>query len=114
MGQYPDGLRGPLIVKDPNDPNASKYDEEVVLTVSDWYHNQSIYLMRDMLSPSNTNFTPPIPVGMIINEGQGSQINFVAGKNYRIRLINFSALANALIHFKSHTMNVIMNDAAMI
>lgn len=36
MGQYPDGLRGPLIVHDPNDPYAGKYDEEVILTVSDW------------------------------------------------------------------------------
>ena len=37
MGQYPDGLRGPLIVHDPNDPYAGKYDEEIILTVSDWY-----------------------------------------------------------------------------
>ncbi len=37
MGQYPDGLRGPLIVHDPNDPYAGKYDEEVILTVSDWW-----------------------------------------------------------------------------
>ena len=36
MGQYPDGLRGPLIVYDPADPYKGKYDEEVVLTVSDW------------------------------------------------------------------------------
>ena len=37
MGQYPDGLRGPLIVHDPNDPYVGTYDEEVILTVSDWY-----------------------------------------------------------------------------
>ena len=37
MGQYPDGLRGPLIIHDPNDPYAGKYDEERVLSVSDWY-----------------------------------------------------------------------------
>ncbi len=36
MGQYPDGLRGPFIVHDPNDPNKNSYDEEVILTVSDW------------------------------------------------------------------------------
>jgi len=78
------------------------------------YHNESLTLVRNMLVPSNTKFQPPIPKGMIINEGKGSHINFTAGKNYRIRLINFSALANALIHFDSHTMKVIMNDAAMI
>jgi len=37
MGQYPDGLRGPLIIHDTSDPYAGKYDEEVILTVSDWY-----------------------------------------------------------------------------
>ncbi|KAK0638799.1 Cupredoxin [Cercophora newfieldiana] len=114
MGQYPDGLRGPLIVRDPNDPNKSKYDEEVIISVTDWYHNESLALVRNMLQPSNTKFQPPIPVGMLVNEGQGSHITFEAGKNYRIRLINFSAIANALIHFDSHKMKVIMNDAAMV
>lgn len=33
-GQYPDGLRGPLIVHDPDDPYAGQYDEELVLTTS--------------------------------------------------------------------------------
>jgi iron transport multicopper oxidase len=37
MGQYPDGLRGPLVVHDPQDPFEGKYDEEVIFTVSDWY-----------------------------------------------------------------------------
>lgn len=35
--QYPDGFRGPLIVHDPSDPYKGKYDEEIILTVSDWY-----------------------------------------------------------------------------
>jgi FtsP/CotA-like multicopper oxidase with cupredoxin domain len=37
MGQYPDGLRGPLIIHDPWDPYQNQYDEEIILTVSDWY-----------------------------------------------------------------------------
>lgn len=36
MGQYPDGLRGPLIVHDPDDPYCNQVDEEVIMTVSDW------------------------------------------------------------------------------
>lgn len=36
MGQYPDGFRGPMIVHDPVDPYKGQYDEEVILTVSDW------------------------------------------------------------------------------
>lgn len=36
MGQYADGLRGPMIIDDPYDPYADEYDEEYVLTISDW------------------------------------------------------------------------------
>lgn len=36
MGQYPDGMRGPLIIHDPQDPYGGQYDEEYLLTVSDW------------------------------------------------------------------------------
>ncbi|KAK3325199.1 multicopper oxidase like protein [Apodospora peruviana] len=114
MGQYPDGLRGPLIIHDPNDPFADEYDEEVVMTVSDWYHSQSLDLVRNMLQPSNTRFAPPFPDSITVNEGQGGNINFTKGKTYRIRLINFSAFASAMVHFDSHDMNIIMNDASYI
>ena len=36
LGQYPDGLRGALIVYDPDDPLEAEYDEEYILTISDW------------------------------------------------------------------------------
>ncbi|KAK3941233.1 putative iron transport multicopper oxidase FET3 [Diplogelasinospora grovesii] len=114
MGQYPDGLRGPMIVHDPNDPYAGKYDEEVIMTVSDWYYSQTIDLVRKMLTPTNTRFIPPFPDNILVNEGQGANINFVKGKTYRIRLISFAAFGSAMFHFDSHTMQVIMNDGAYI
>ncbi len=114
MGQYPDGLPGPLIVHDPNDPYKGKYDEEVILTVSDWYHSQTIDLIRAMEVTTNQQFLPPFPDGIILNEGTGAKINFVKGKTYRIRVISFAAFASAMLHFDSHTMQVIMNDAAYI
>ncbi|AEO62279.1 multicopper oxidase like protein [Thermothielavioides terrestris NRRL 8126] len=109
MGQYPDGLRGPLIVHDPNDPYKSSYDEEVILSVSD-----CLKAVQSMLSPYNTRFAPPIPDSLIVNEGLGSHINVTKGKTYRIRIINFAAFGSAMIHFDSHTMNIIANDAAYV
>ena len=36
-GSYPDGLRSPLIVRDPNPPKLYKYyDSSGVISVSDW------------------------------------------------------------------------------
>jgi iron transport multicopper oxidase len=114
MGQYPDGLRGPLIVHDPQDPYAGKYDEEVIITVSDWYHAQTIDLIRAMEVTTNTQFLPPFPDSIIVNEGTGALFPFVKGKTYRIRIISFAAFASAMFHIDSHTMQVIMNDGAYI
>ncbi|EJT80405.1 iron transport multicopper oxidase FET3 [Gaeumannomyces tritici R3-111a-1] len=114
MGQYPDGLRGPLIIDDPNDPYKGKYDEEVILSVSDWYHSETLALVRNMLSPSNTRFAPPFPNSIIVNEGGDGKYNFVKGKTYRFRVINFGAFASAMLQFDSHTMEIIMNDGAYV
>jgi len=114
LGQYPDGLRGPMIIRDPNDPHKGEYDEEVILTVSDWYHNESLTLVREMLVTTNTEFKPPIPNSIIVNDGQGAKVTFKKGKRYRFRFINLAALAGAIINFASHKMKVIMNDASTI
>ncbi|KAI0473240.1 Cupredoxin [Xylariaceae sp. FL0804] len=114
MGQYPDGLRGPFVVHDPNDPYLDLYDEDVILTVSDWYHEQSPELSRAMLQPNNTKFLPPRPQSPIINEGSDGQISVEAGKTYRIRIMSFAALTSAFIEFEGYEMNIIMMDASYI
>ncbi|KAF3760530.1 hypothetical protein M406DRAFT_268538 [Cryphonectria parasitica EP155] len=111
MGQYPDGLRGPLIVHDPDDPYKGQVDEEVIMTVSDC---QTIPLVQTMLQPNNTEFIPPLPNSVILNEGGSNQIPFQKGKTYRIRMINFSALTAAMITFQSQTMKIIMQDGSYI
>ncbi|KAH9900315.1 Cupredoxin [Xylariomycetidae sp. FL2044] len=111
MGQYPDGLRGPLIIHDPDDPYLYDYDEDVILTVSDWYHQQTPTLMRDTLQPSNKNFLPPRPDSIIVNEGTDGHIPVEVGKTYRLRMISFSALTAVFISFGSLDMDVIAIDA---
>lgn len=67
-----------------------------------------------MLQPSNTHDIPPIPDSIIINEGGSNLVPFQAGKTYRIRMINFSALASVMVTFGSHTMKIIMQDGSYI
>lgn len=67
-----------------------------------------------MLQPSNTRFIPPIPNSVILNEGGSNLIPFEKGKTYRIRMINFSALAAAMVTFQSHAMQIIMQDGSYI
>jgi iron transport multicopper oxidase len=80
----------------------------------DRYHIDSITAVRNMLTPANTRFQPPIPDSLLVNDGQGAHINFTQGKTYRIRIINIAAFGAAMIHFDSHIMNIIMNDGQYI
>lgn len=134
LGQYPDGLRGPMIIEDPEDPYKNHYDEEYVLTLTDWqgllflnvrivdivltyvsrYHNDSMSLVQKFLNPKNPLGIPPIPNGMLLNEGQGSEYPMDPYKRYRFRIISVAAFASFMIHFDSHPMYIIMNDAAYI
>ncbi|KAK1593282.1 multicopper oxidase [Colletotrichum navitas] len=115
MGQYPDGMRGPLIIHDPQDPYAGQYNGgEFILAISDWYNDQAIPLVQKMFLPSNTLFTPPIPDGLLVNDGLGANFQFEKGKTYRIRMINYAAFASFMVHFDSHDMNVISTDSAYV
>lgn len=115
MGQYPDGLRGPLIVHDPNDPYAGKYDEEFVFTVSDWYHTPVPTLIDQMLVTTNTHFLPPFPDALLVNDTiSTTSMNFQAGKTYRVRVISVAAFAAVMLQFDSHTMHLISIDGSYV
>ncbi|RFU27203.1 hypothetical protein B7463_g9130, partial [Scytalidium lignicola] len=114
MGQYPDGLRGPLIVHDPNDPYIGQYDEELLLTTSDWYHDQTPLLIQQMLVPTNTQVLPPFPEAILLNDSSQATFKFTPGKTYKVRVISMAAFAATMLQFDSHTMRVIEVDGTYI
>jgi iron transport multicopper oxidase len=90
----PDGLRGPLIVHDPNSPYASQYDDELVLTFSDWYHEEMPKLMGYYLSAErNPDGAEPEPYSAVFNEIQDASLKVEPGKVYLVRVINMAAFA---------------------
>ena len=58
-GQYPDGFRGPLIIHDRDNPYADQFEEELVLTLSDWYHDQMPALISSFISVTNPTGAEP-------------------------------------------------------
>ncbi|KAK3356445.1 Cupredoxin [Lasiosphaeria hispida] len=113
--QYPDGLRGALIVKDHIDPYVALYDEEYLLTLSDWYHNEVPSLLTTMFLPANAaQLRPPVPQSGLINEASNAVANqtfkFEAGKKYKFRVINMSALASVILFLDEHDFTIIEAD----
>ncbi|KAI0303035.1 laccase [Russula brevipes] len=106
--QYCDGLRGVLVVRDPQDPHASLYDiddDSTIITLADWYH----YLSHN---------APPIPAfnSTLIN-GLGrwaggpatelAVVNVQQGKRYRFRLVSISCDPNWKFSIDKHKMTII-------
>jgi len=109
--QYCDGLRGPMVIYDPHDPQAHLYDvddESTVITLADWYH----YLSTQ--APAI-----PSPNSTLIN-GKGryaggpaatlSVINVTKGKRYRFRLVSISCDTNFIFSIDGHQFTVIEAD----
>ncbi|KAK7042026.1 laccase A [Favolaschia claudopus] len=100
--QYCDGLRGPLVVYDPNDPHASLYDVD------------------DDHGPASTLGKVPTLISTLINGlgryagGPTSElavINVEKDKRYRMRMISMSCDPNFIFTIDGHTMTIIEADA---
>ncbi|KAJ7071964.1 laccase [Mycena amicta] len=113
--QYCDGLRGPLVVYDPDDPHASLYDvddDSTIITLADWYHG-----------PAATLGLVPTLISTLINGlgryagGPTSQLAVISvthGKRYRMRLISMSCDPNFTLTIDGHTMTIIEVDSVNV
>ena len=110
VAQYPDGLRGALIVNDPNSPYKGQYDKEMVLTVSDWYHDQMPTLMKSFISVTNPTGAEPVPKSALMNDTYNLTTPVEAGKTYMFRIINVGAFAGQYFWFEGHTMRIVEVD----
>ncbi|KAK2589804.1 hypothetical protein QQS21_012520 [Conoideocrella luteorostrata] len=109
-GQYPDGLRGPFIIHDPEFPYKKEVDEEFVLTLSDWYHDEIQNLIPKFLSKSNPTGAEPVPNAALMNETQNLTVAVQPGKTYHFRVINMGAFAGQYLWFEGHKMRIVEVD----
>ncbi|KAI1650114.1 Cupredoxin [Daldinia loculata] len=70
--------------------------------------------MEAMINPNNTQFAPPLPNSTLVNDGGDGHISVEAGKTYRFRIINWSAMFSTFIQFDSLDMDVISIDASYV
>lgn len=103
-------MRGALVVHDPDSPYKGKYDEELVLTLSDWYHDQVPSLLKHFISYANPTGTEPVPKAALMNDTQNLTISVEPNKTYFIRMINMAAFASQYVWFEGHTMRIVEVD----
>ncbi|KAG9309011.1 laccase [Chiua virens] len=112
--QYCDGLRGPLVIYDPQDPLKYMYDVDdasTIITLSDWYHTSAVEL--------GTIFGPVTASSSLINglgrysggpTGPLAVINVQHGLRYRFRIVSMSCDPQFNFTIDGHRMTIIEAD----
>ncbi|KIJ50346.1 multicopper oxidase [Sphaerobolus stellatus SS14] len=117
--QYADGIRGPIVIYDPHDPQKYLYDvdsDQTIITLADWYHTTALVATNQWL---NQGGNEPVPDSGLIN-GAGrygggpavpySRINVSKGLRYRFRLLSLAAEGAFDWAIDNHSMTIIEVD----
>ncbi|KAH9038744.1 laccase [Lactarius pseudohatsudake] len=110
--QYCDGLRGALVIYDPDDPHLSLYDvdnENTIITLADWYHYISVEAPL-VPEPNSTLINgigrysggPSVPLA-VVNVVRGTRLN-------RLRLVSISCDPAFTFSIDGHQLTIIEVD----
>lgn len=111
---FPDGYRQALIVHDKEAFFEDMYDEEIVLTMTDWYHDLVEGLSHDFMSLYNPSGAEPIPNSFLVNDTQRSNFPVKTNTTYLIRLINIGAFVGQYFYIQNHTFKIVEIDGVYV
>jgi iron transport multicopper oxidase len=99
-----------LVVTDPKNPYIGQYDEERVISLSDWYHDQMPTLLKSFISVTNPTGAEPVPKAALMNDTQNLTVAVEPGKTYLFHLVNVGAFASQYFWIEGHTMKIVEVD----
>ncbi|KAF8988654.1 Cupredoxin [Cyathus striatus] len=118
--QYCDGLRGPIVVYDPQDPYRHLYDvddgkctkdQTTIITLGDWYHIPSPSIKTIALSDATLiNGIGRYPGGPDVDL---AVVNVSPGTRYRFRLVSISCQPNYMFSIDGHQLTIIEADGQL-
>jgi iron transport multicopper oxidase len=114
--QYCDGLRGALVIYDPEDPLAHMYDVDdasTVITLSDWYHVVAPVLRHIIGTTANSSLINGLGRYAGGPASELAVINVEQGKRYRMRLVAMSCDPSFYFSVDGHNLTVIEADGLL-
>ncbi|KAH6897935.1 laccase 10 [Coprinopsis sp. MPI-PUGE-AT-0042] len=109
--QYCDGLRGPMVIYDKDDPHRHRYDvdnEDTIITLADWYHQQAPSIVgaaeSDATLINGKGRAPGGPKTPI------EIMNVKRGTRYRFRLISMACEPHYRFSIDGHNLTIIETD----
>lgn len=111
-GQLGDGMRAPFIIEDDEYP--FDFDEEVVLSLSDWYHDSSDDLIKTFLDRYNPTGAEPIPSNLLFNETRNNSWVVEPNKTYFVRIVNIGGFVTQYLWMEDHEFEVVEVDGIYV
>lgn len=139
--QYADGLFGPLVIhsQEELDMIDTEYDQDIVVVVSDYYHDISTNYLEEYLGPDNENTEPDPDNGLIqganffdyvesrylapngesVDDLQYSPVsvtmfNLDPDSTYRVRLVNAGFFLPFEFEIDRHMLEIIESDGTLV
>ncbi|KAI8914389.1 Cupredoxin [Gorgonomyces haynaldii] len=113
LGQYPDGFRTPLIIKDPKEHY--QYADDYVVGLADWYQNGWAEVFKnDFFVEDNQHGIEPAPNTVLINDKAKQYFTFAPGKTYRFRFVSMATLADITVYIENHNFTIIEVDGVEV
>lgn len=113
-GQYMDGMRGAFIISDPENPYAGKYDEEKVIELSEWYHDNITTLTESFLNVFNPTGAEPIPQTLLMNGYMNGTLDVEPDKTYLLRIINVGGFVSQYFSVEDHNLTIVAVDGVYV
>ncbi|CDK28987.1 unnamed protein product [Kuraishia capsulata CBS 1993] len=111
--QYGDGMRAAFIIEDTED-YPYDYDEEVILTVAEWYHKDVKTLTKDFMNRYNPTGAEPIPQNLLFNNTRNNSWVVQPDTTYLVHIINVGAFVSQYLYMEDHTFTVVEIDGIYV
>lgn len=111
---YPDGYRQALIVHDEDAYFVDDFEEEFVITLSDWYHDLVEEIAPDFISLYNPSGAEPLPKSFLFNDTLNTSIPIQPNTTYMLRLINTGAFVAQYFYIEDHNFTIVEIDGVYV
>lgn len=113
-GQYGDGLRGVFIIEEKDGKYPFEFDEDVVLTVGEWYHDTADVLIPKFLNRYNPTGAEPIPQNTLFNNTRNNTWHVEPNKTYFVRIINVGGFVSQYLYMEDHEFEIVEVDGIYV
>lgn len=114
-GQYGDGMRAMFVIEEKEKKDYPfDFDEEVYLSIGEWYHKTADELLPDFLNMYNPTGAEPIPQNLLFNNTRNNSWVVEPNTTYFVRICNVGGFVSQYLWMEDHEFEVVEVDGIYV